>query len=371
MAKRRQRLTLACDAGASLFKAIGGCDDELLPLVMPPEILKRQSEGLDRYRCQIGSDLLDRAFVGLGGNYFAVGSLAQELGAMPTFKPLKSETIVYKILAMVSIMAQRLNLGTSFELDLACLLPAGEIPDACHLKSSLASALADFDTPLGVFNVKLSRCDFHVEGMGIVQLQADKSLTGTGITLMAGHRNLTFLTLKGQQLLQLQTSSLGFNQWVKAVRDITYDYDLNGLSTAIATYWNGGDEKCLQPILRHTKPELRAEELASLRKAIETCHRDYCSLIFAWLDEHLPARIDYLTIAGGVGDVLQEELVEYFRPRMNPHPQYRGGGLPIFNMASFKLPVLDVLPEHQSRMADVYCLWKYLLPQPKVKSPNQ
>jgi hypothetical protein len=367
--KRKPTAKMAFDAGLSSSKAIVSTGEQFLPLVMAPEAIERNSESLDRYRCQVGSDLVDRSFVGVNGVYVVVGSLAAALGAFQTFKPLKSETIVYKILAMVSVMAQRLNLGTSFDLELGCLLPPGEFLDREKIHQSLTLALLDFDTPMGALSVNLVRCDFYPEGMGVVTLQqANKRQTfGTGITLMAGHRNLTLYITKSSAILGIETCDLGFNQWVKAVRAETYDYDLSGLSTVMANYWNGKDEQALHPLLRHKIAQPRQSELERLIGAIARTHDDYCKSIFRWLDEYLPDRLDELMITGGVGDVLQTELFGYFHDRMNPHPNYQGKGA-IFKSTSFNLPILDVPAEYQSRMADVYCLWKYLMPPTVTKA---
>jgi hypothetical protein len=367
--KKPQLLTLACDTGLSLTKGIGASGGQILPLVMSPDTIEQCSATLDSYRCQVGSDLLHRSFVGVNGVYLALGSLAQKSGATQTLKPLKSETIVYKILAAVSIMAQRFNLGTSFDLDLGCLLPPGEFANCEGIRQSLTLALADFDTPIGVFNVNLKSCNIYVEGMGVVTLQQanNRQTLGTGVTLMAGHRNLTFYTTEFGTISGMETCDLGFNQWAKAVRGKTYDYDLRDLAPVIASYWLKRDRKALDPILRHRSPELRQSELDLLIKTIELACLDYCGSIFKWLDEHLPQRIDELFVAGGAGDVLQTELFEYFHDRMNPHPQYNGQGA-IFKSTSFNLPILDVPAEYQSRMADVYCLWKYVMPQPVVKA---
>jgi hypothetical protein len=153
MARRKKKLFLGCDDGASSFKCIGSSGEELVTIVMPSATIAQRSETLDRYRQQTG-DLLMRSFVGINDDYYAVGKLATRLGATQPLKPLKSETIVYKILGIVSIMAQRLNLGTNFDLSLGCLLPPGEFRDRERIKATLIVALTDFDTPLGVFNVQ-------------------------------------------------------------------------------------------------------------------------------------------------------------------------------------------------------------------------
>ena len=367
MARRKKRLQLGCDDGASSFKCIGSSGEELVTIVMSSAVIEQRSETLDRYRQQVG-DLTTRSFVGVDGNYFAVGKLATRLGATQPLKPLKSETIVYKILGMVSMMAQRLNLGTSFDLSLGCLLPPGEFRDRDRIQTALTVALADFDTPIGVFNVRLIECNFYPEGTGIAHLlQVDnRESFGTAIILMAGHRNLSFYASEFHQIVAVGTSDFGFNHWVKAVQAVTYNYDLPNLSSAIANYWlKQKDITHLEPILRNSTEELRANELQALVREIELAHDNYCTSIFDWLDEQLPNRIDELMLAGGVGDVIQAELIEYFVEKLTPNPRYKDKYV-ILNSSTFKLPTLDVPDEYQSRMADVYCMWKYLMPQPKI-----
>jgi hypothetical protein len=368
MARRKKRLHLGCDDGASSFKCIGSSGEELVTIVMSSAVIEQRSETLDRYRQQIDGDLTNRSFVGVDGNYFAVGKLATRLGATQPIKPLKSETIVYKILGMVSIMAQRLNLGTSFDLSLGCLLPPGEFRDRERIQAALSVALADFDTPIGVFSVQLVECNFYPEGTGIAHLlQVDhRESSGTAIILMAGHRNLSFYASEFHQTTGIGTCDLGFNHWVKAVQAVTYNYDLPNLSSAIANYWlKQKDTAYLEPILRNTTAELRASELQALVREIELAHDNYCNSIFNWLNEQLPDRIDELMLAGGVGDVLQTELIEYFLKKLTPNPRYKDKYV-IFNSSTFKLPTLDVPDGYQSRMADVYCMWKYLMPQQKI-----
>ncbi|NJR32264.1 MAG: hypothetical protein HC778_04710 [Chamaesiphon sp. CSU_1_12] len=61
--------------------------------------------------------------------------------------------------------------------------------------------------------------------------------------------------------------------------------------------------------------------------------------------------------------------MEYFVGKLTPNPKYPDK-YAIFNSSVFKLPVLDVPDGYQSRMADVYCMWKYLMPQPKIVIKN-
>jgi hypothetical protein len=369
MIRKKQLLRLGFDCGASAIKCLASVADTSKALIIPPAIVQKHCQTLDSYRCQIGTDLAHRSFVGFDGTYFAVGELAIQLGATAALKPLKSETIVPKILAAVSIAAQRFDLGTRFDLQLGCLLPPGEFRDRDRLRQELASALADFDTPIGVTYVRLLRGDFYPEGMGVAQLLkiGNRRSLGIGVVLMAGHRNTSIFVTESHEILSMLTCDLGFDRWVRSVRAQTYDYNPLKLSAAIANYWADRDLKHLIPILRNATTALRQTESEKLARVIELSHDDYCNSLFDWLDENLPDRIDELLIAGGVGSVLQADLVEYAKTKLTPNARYRDS-CAIFDSSVFDLPRLDVPDEYRSRMADVYCLWKYLMPELVKKS---
>lgn len=370
MVRKKQLLRLGFDSGASSIKCLASGNDSIEAITIPPAIVQKHSQALDGYRCHIGTDLAYRSFVGFNGNYFAVGELAVQLGGFQSIKPLKSETIVPKILAAVSIAAQRLELGTRFDLQLGCLLPPGEFRDRDRLRQELESALSDFDTPIGVTNVRLLRSDFYPEGMGVAQLLKidNRQSLGIGVVLMAGHRNLSIFTTESHEILSMLTCDLGFHQWVRSVRTQTYDYNVFKLSAAIANYWCDRDPKHLAAVLRNSTASLRLTELEKIVEVIERTHDDYCKSIFDWLDENLPDKIDELLIAGGVASVLQADLVKYAKTKLTPHVSYQDS-CAIFDSSVFDLPCLDVPDGYQSRMADVYCLWKYLMPE-LVKKPK-
>jgi hypothetical protein len=362
--KKKEVLRLGFDSGASAIKCHASSGDRITSLVLSPAAIQQHSQTLNTYRCPFSTDLIHRAFAGVGDNYVAVGKLADMLGATQSVKQLKSDTIVYKILVVVSIMAQRLDLGSKFDLQLGCLLPPGEFCDRDRIQSDLIAALANFDTPVGIFNVRLVGIHFFIEGMGVAQLLKvnNRESFGTGIVLMAGHRNLSFHVAESNEMIASQTRDLGFIYWVKAVIRQTYDYNLSGLTAVIADYWVRKDPNCLKSILRNTAEHHQEKEIDRLAEAIKIAHHDYCTLIFDWLNDSLPNRMNELIVAGGVGEVLEPELIEYFSEKLIHSPKY--GNRPIiFNAATFKLPILEVPSEYQNRMADVYCLWRYLMPE--------
>ena len=108
-------------------------------------------------------------------------------------------------------MAQRLDLGNSFDLELSCLLPPGEFAERERLQTKLSEALTDFDTPIGRFSVRLIDAQYRPEGMGVAHLyHINRShVTGKVGKIMAGHRNISCYVMQGKQPVKKATSDLG------------------------------------------------------------------------------------------------------------------------------------------------------------------
>jgi hypothetical protein len=358
---KRQKLKLAIDFGGSATKVYAAADDTPLSLVMAPEVIEVRSIDVDSYRHQQDLDLSHRSFVGVGDRYFAVGDLAVRLGATQALRRLKAETAVYKVLAVISILSHRLDLGRSFDLELACLLPPGEFADRHRLQVRLEEALADFDTPLGGLTVRLSDVLFFPEGLGVAHLyHLNRPAHKIGV-IMAGHRNISCYVMQGKQPTQKATCDLGFQAWIGAILDRTSGYELGTLTPAVATYWLSEDKQDLIGTLRHRDVREREFELDRLVQTIESTHATYWQAIQDWLDDRLPPDIEEVMLAGGTADVLRRNFLNYLKSRLPPKPDC--GNLPgIFNDRSFKqIPSLNVPDGYQARFADVYCLFQYLM----------
>jgi Actin like proteins N terminal domain len=365
---KRQKLRLAIDFGGSSTKAIGEIDDRLIPVVMSPEVIEVGTIDLDDYRQQHDLDLWHRSFVGVGDRYFAVGDLAMRLGATQALKRLKAQTAVHKVLAIVSILAQRLNLGRSFDLELGCLLPPGEFADRERLQTRLIEALADFDTPVGGRTVQLTNVQFYPEGLGIAHLYyLNRPQTGRVGVIMAGHRNISCYAMQGKQPVQKATSDLGFQSWIGLIIDRTSGYELGSLSTAVARYWTVKDKALLDEVLRHREAVEREIELEHLIKTIKSTQITYWQSIQDWLEDKFPTGIEEVMLSGGTAEVLQDDFVNFLKARL-PIRADCGNRQGVFNDRAFKqIPDLKVPDGYQSRFADVYCLSQYLMSKSSTK----
>ncbi|WP_373544893.1 hypothetical protein [Chamaesiphon sp.] len=366
---KRQKIKLAIDFGGSSTKAIIEIDDRSIPLVMSPEVIEIGTIDLDNYRHQSSLDLWHRSFVGVKDRYFAIGELAVSLGATQALKRLKSETIVYKLLAIVSVFAQRLELGNSFDLELGCLLPPGEFAERERLQIKLLDALSDFDTPLGRFTVRTIEAQYHPEGMGVAHLYHINRphVTGKVGTIMAGHRNISCYVMQGRQPVKKATSDLGFQSWIELIIDRTSGYEFGTLSIAVARYWTDNDKIALGEILRHRDAVEREFELEHLVKVIKSTHITYWRAINDWLDDKFPS-VEEVMLSGGVADVLKADFIAYLKERL-PTRADCGNRQGIFNDRVFKqIPDLGVPNGYQSRFADVYCLSQYLMTRSVIKT---
>jgi hypothetical protein len=374
---RRKLMSIAVDFGASATKVIGICEGTIVSSIVSPEVMEIERSSLSgkldgysigkRSRHSTG----EYAFVGVADRYYAVGALARRFGAFQRFKPLKVESAAYKVLAATSLLADRFDLGQSFDLSLGCLLPPSELADEELLKGRLSEFLAEFDSPMGAMNVNLTSVSFHPEGAGILELYQHRhpsNLRSRVGILMAGHRNLTCYVATDGIVAGFASCDLGFNSWVKEVMSKTAGYQLETLSVALARYWMIKDIATLQPILRRQDERSSPAEIARLVEVIEQTHKIYCESVFNWLDEQFPSDLAAVMMSGGTADVLQAEFVAYFDARLPAHSELGGKAAIYSSNIGFNLPQLDVPEGYQARMADVYCLWEYLMPKPRLKS---
>lgn len=147
------KLTIAADFGGSGLKAIyTGADGKLGSLFMEPEVIVVPKTAIESLlQNQLGvCDPVDAAWVGNSGKYVAVGYLAaSRFHANAGLSELKYERGLYRILAAVWVLAQKLQLGNSFKLDLAVLLPASEYESRTKFEQFLRALLKNYETSSG------------------------------------------------------------------------------------------------------------------------------------------------------------------------------------------------------------------------------
>lgn len=317
-------LLIVLDFGGSLTKVIyAGSDEQLRFLSMEPEVLGLPKASIDSYESsKMGmdsADPADKAWVGSGEQFYAVGYLAREqFNGNAGLSQLKVDRAVPKAMAAVWAASVDLQLGNEFEAAVGVLLPPGEFENAERLRATIENSLKEFHSPTGTLNVTVTDWDCKPEGGGVYMmhtLNQEPSVLKqkTIAVLMVGFRNASVLLATRGAVTKRVTSDLGFIKLLERVTKRTSGLDINQLAGAIATAGNPPDFKALIPVLRSTSEAERKEELLKLKSAITTSRSEYALSLSSWLTEVLPRRLDEAILCGGTADYLQAELSDYFK----------------------------------------------------------
>jgi hypothetical protein len=320
--KNRPDVFLILDFGGSLTKGLFmGRDQNPKLLCFEPEVIGLPKSSLISYESRkMGlstADPADRAWVGAGEQYYAVGYLARSFKGNAGLSQLKYERAFPKILAAVWAASMELGLKDSFTAAIGILLPPGEYENASRLKNLIEVGLEKFETPTGTLSVKLTHFDCKPEGGGVYMAHANRrglaSLKHkTVAVLMVGHRNASVLVAQRGQVNLRVTCDLGFVQLVKAVDEKTSGLDFNRLAEVIANAGNPPDCKVLWKVLMSSTESGRKDELNKLKNAIVASRTEYALSLKSWLREVLPKNVDEVVLCGGTSDYLRPELSEYF-----------------------------------------------------------
>jgi len=356
-------LTLALDFGGSMTKVLASTQTgEVYSLCMEPEVIQVDGTSIEQYqRTKLGEAApKDRAWVGVGEDYYAVGYLAgSRFLGNAGLSELKHERALYKTLAAVWVLAEQLELGRRLRVAIACLLPPGEYKDQVRFQQLLEEALANYQTPGGTMQVKLEAFNCKPEGGGIYMMyaknQGEALKEQVCAVVMVGYRNGSVLVSQRGEVGQFQTSEFGFIKLVNGVVERTSGQKAERLAKAISLAGEEITPRPLLPLARSTKPKERRNEVEMIREAIREARSEYARQLTGWLRETLPKDLDEVVLCGGTADYLRTELKQHFEfSRISWH-------------ADVRLPeVLD--PKGMgSRLVDVYCLFVYfqklLLPQ--------
>jgi len=317
-------ITLTLDFGGSLTKVLW-CESsgKMQLLAMEPEVIAVSPEALATYTShKMGeADPKDGAWVAIDGKYKAVGYLARSrFHANPGLNELKYERALYKTLAAIWVISQRLHFSDRFSVAVSCLLPSGEYEDRSRFATQLRTALANFTTPTGQLKVTLAHFDCKPEGGGIYLLHyrnAGKAhlLERVVAIVMIGYRNAGVLVSYRGQVEPGCTSDLGFVRLVEGVMSRTSGQSMERLIPAIVA---AGTEVKLDALLhlpRSTSKEGRAEDVVRIAASIKEARELYKHALTSWLDNVLPMQeLDEIVLCGGTVDYLKSDLKNHFAP---------------------------------------------------------
>jgi hypothetical protein len=343
-----KKITMSIDLGGSLTKTIVRSGETEIPFLLPPHVNRLPNRESLPNLVGNARAFNQQIFVGFDDRYYAVGDSARRIDAQLFLRQSKISVAVPKILGLVWLAARTLSLGKKFFLDLRLLLPPSEYGDREVLKKDLMAALSRFETPTGEFSIDLKKFDCFPEGAGIADHYLDRVHSSDNrkcLVIMFGHRNLSFYSLDRGCMGELQTSTLGFSEFLKLIENQCFGYERDKLLEPVAQYLQTGEDKHLKPLLRQSI-ELHDFEINRLKEAISKARVDFQSKTIGWLSERIPDGIQDVIASGGTFELLGTDFIDYWESH----------SWNVYSHAGVKLP--DYLNDLQVgyRMADVYCL---------------
>ncbi|NEO98686.1 MAG: ParM/StbA family protein [Symploca sp. SIO2E9] len=258
------------------------------------------------------------AWVAVGSECRAVGYLASsQFNAHIGLTGLKYEDAVYKALAAIWVISCRLQLESKFSIELAVMLPPGELNDSQQFFELLSHALKSYETPTGCLKVKLGTRQAFQEGSGICAMHCQKlgeAFSKRAIAyMMVGYRNASVLISARGAVGKGKTSDLGMVRMTELVQERTSGYNAARLTAAIAKAdFNNLSRRHLLPLTRARNLEQRQKEADQLIEAIKLARSDYAGMLTRWLTEVMPPDADELVFCGGTAEYLKPELRDYF-----------------------------------------------------------
>jgi hypothetical protein len=351
------KLTLGADIGGSGLKAIyAGESGRMGSLFMEPEVIGIPKAAIANLSQNNLGDCepIDAAWVGFSGKYAAVGYLAaSRFYANAGLGELKYERGLYKVLAIVWVLAQKLQLGKSFSLDLAVMLPASEYESRKKFEEILRQFLPNYESPTGMMSLKLERFSCYPEGAGVFLLHSKR--VGTEIKqrksaiAMIGYRNASVLVSYRGVLNSGKTSDLGMVRMVETVMSRTSGLSESDLCRAIVACGYDINPTPLYKLTRSTTVSDRNSEVAGLTVAIKEARMLYVATLMSWLNNVIPRDADEIVFCGGT--------VDYFKKELNS----RYPATPCIWHAGVVVP--EAVDTHKlgSRLTDAYGMFLYFI----------
>jgi hypothetical protein len=352
MAQTLPHLQIALDFGGSGTKVVAGLKGkQSIQFFMPPHCTE-----ITAADC-IGDDFDENSvWVSSQATCYALGILAtQHTGRSIKVKPLKVEAAPLKTLGAIAVATQKLGVGKKFLLSVSIVLPSGESQQSTIYEQVLRESIAGkVNTPWGQFQTKLHLVTIDIEGKGILlyHRQLSKEIKNT-LVLMLGYRNASFIATAGKIIAAKHCSDIGFHSLLQKIVSLTAGYSIERLLIPVSQYRTQQQESALERVLRFglDSPH-RAQELASLKAAIEQAEDFYINQLLNWLTEFLTIDVDEIVLAGGAAGYIVFKLSEKLVGSLVPHEKqihwYEGADLP--------LAIAQI--ENGDRFLDIYGIWQ-------------
>ena len=242
---KEKSIILVIDFGSSLTKAIYQVSNRKRKklLIMSPCVSQvsiselRRQEGAIRFdKPPEHSSWVSTSFQSKE-DVIAVGFLAEQFGRSSSFKQLKYENAVYKVLAAIGVIINREQLfDETVRVRLMTLLPYGEYGNSDQLRELLVQTMRQFSFQGRELKVKF---DFFMnvpESTGLIELKTSGAFEyDKSMALMFGHRNMSGVVFDRGQLVRSEsyTTDFGFHHLVNAIAERSPVRSLSGLTKAL------------------------------------------------------------------------------------------------------------------------------------------
>ncbi len=313
-------ITIAFDPSSSLSKAFyttGGYSPEWL--MMEPDVVEVSPEAIAQYEeNRIGSPKsTDSAYISVNDKTYAVGFLAKtRFYAQSKLEVLKFEAAVYKVLALVGVIAQEKKLGTQFSLNLGMLLPYSEYPDRTRFQEILKKALADFKFRKFAYRVRLEAFACLPEGAGLLLKGLDFTVPPSErdvAVIMIGYRNASLLVTHRGQMGLGETTPLGMIRMLEMIVEATSGLSATELVSPIYKAGKRVKLSSLKALDKTTIHQWGNDELKDLQQIVMAARKQYWQLLRDWLKSRKLTNVDTVILAGGTAHYYQEELDKFFK----------------------------------------------------------
>lgn len=349
-------VVIALDFGGSGTKGIYSLHEssQAHSLFMEPEVGDITVESIKTYEQNLmgATEPENRAWVSVNGKTLAVGYLAQsKYYANAGLAELKYERAVYKTLAAIWVVKEKLKLPSKIRIALCVLLPPGEFENKVEFEQLVRTFSADFLAGGIKMQVECVMFKCLPEGAGIFlshQKRVGEALKQRVCAVaMVGFRNASVLiSHRGIVSREGKTSDLGMVRMVEKVVAATSGQTVERLTSAIASAGSDIDTRPLVRVLRSRSREGRTSELTTIVKAIRLARHEYVAVLTSWLDQVVPLDVEEILFCGGTADYLKKELNSHY---------------PATPCIFSGLSVPRSLDKHSlgSRLADVYGAFLY------------
>ena len=345
-------LFLVVDTGGSQTKIIFQSSEADEPefLLMPPEVEAISQQQFDRYQERIGwlgaPSSQQQAWFTVKEQLWVVGAFAAEFDPEDRLLEKKYENALYKVLAAVGVIAQKLALSRrKLRVHLAIVLPWQEFSDRKAFEEQLRSLLAEF-----VFRGQKLKCSLKTflcrpEGGGLAATRMrQKGLEWFQkqqlVVLLFGHRNVSALYFEKGQFKQGDSPLLGFSQMVDLIEARCSVLDRQALLLALVeamkkekmdhrsrnavfdsyrgrpgnpmSYPDWRRSEAVRALVTVRDEALRQAELDVIDTAIDAAIDEYWERLEAWLAREVPKDVDEVIVSGGAALMLEPKLVRYF-----------------------------------------------------------